>query len=148
MQPQDIKRLNDVVSSPDYTFIGAKKGAQKIIAYAKTFDDGTIIYFEEIVNSKNHPNSLVSKTFYKRKKPVTPDKFRNIVAGNRTDVSNGRIIAGSGGHPSNKTGNSPPATNSDMPHNTPSLSPDSPDESSEISEPSGGVYALLLFQLT
>jgi hypothetical protein len=146
LKPEDIKRINDIVTSPDYTFIGAKKGALNIIAYAKTFEDGTIIYFENIINSKNNPKSLVSKTMYKRKNPVTPDKFKNIVAGNRTDISKGKIVAGSGGHPSNKTENSPPATNSGMPHSLNSISSDSAEKS--IGGFNGPDSGELLFQLT
>jgi hypothetical protein len=130
LKPEDFERINDIVTYPDYTFIGAKKGALNVIAHAKTFGDGTFIYFENITDSKIQPKSLVSKTMYKRKNPVTPDKFKNIAAGNRTDISKGKIIAGSGGHPSNKTGNSPPATNSGMPHNLHQLSPDSAEKSS------------------
>jgi hypothetical protein len=129
LKPEDFEKVNAIIKNPDYTMVGVKKGDQDIIAYAKTFDDGTFIYIEEIVNSKKQPKSLVAKTLYNRNKRVDSVKFRNII-GNRTDVSNGKIIVGAGGNPSLKVETTPTATNSALPRNLDSLSPDSAEKSS------------------
>jgi hypothetical protein len=48
----DIERIPDIVKSPDCAVIGIKRHKETLIAYSRRFDDGTAIYYEEVLNSK------------------------------------------------------------------------------------------------
>jgi hypothetical protein len=74
-----------------------------LIAYAKKFEEGTILYFEEVLNSKKN-KALWSRTMFKKMGTVNADKFLKIVTTNaHTDVSNAKMVVGAGGHPDGET---------------------------------------------
>jgi hypothetical protein len=99
----DIDRIPDIVKSPDCAVIGIKRHEETLIAYSKRFEDGTAIYYEEILNSKKN-KALRSKTLYKKMGTVSIENFLKIVANNaHTDVSGVKVVVGAGGHPGGET---------------------------------------------
>jgi hypothetical protein len=95
----DIDRIPDIVKSPDCAIIGVKRHEETLIAYSKRFEDGTAIYYEEILDSKKN-KALRSKTLYKKKGTVSNETFLKIVANNaHTDVSGVKVVVGAGGRP-------------------------------------------------
>jgi hypothetical protein len=95
----DIERIPDIVKSPDCAVIGIKRHEEILIAYSRRFDDGTAIYYEEVLNSKKN-KALRSKTFYKKMGTVSSETFLKIVANNaHTDVSGVKVVVGAGGRP-------------------------------------------------
>jgi len=82
----DIDRLSDVINIPDYAVIGKNRNNEIFIAYSKRYGDGTVIYYEEVLNS-NKNKALRSKTIYKKMGTVSKDSFLKIVANNgRTEI--------------------------------------------------------------
>jgi hypothetical protein len=116
----DFEKLPEVVSKPDFAIVGAKRRSQNILAYARKFEDGTSVFFEEVLDTKKR-KALNGVTMYKRAGDLDEQKFKNIV-GNRkgTDMSNAKIVAGAGSHPSVKTNTEtrPAVANSVPPHNS------------------------------
>ncbi|MDR1654576.1 MAG: hypothetical protein LBR96_01160 [Treponema sp.] len=97
--PDDIERIPDIVKSPDCAVIGIKRHEEILIAYSRRFDDGTAIYYEEVLNSKKN-KALRSKTLYKKIGTVSSETFLKIVANNaHTDVSGVKVVVGAGGRP-------------------------------------------------
>jgi hypothetical protein len=96
--PADIDRIPEIVKNPDCAIIGIKRHGETLIAYSKRFNDGTVIYYEEILNSKKN-KALRSKTIYKKMGTVSGETFLKIVANNaRTDISAIKMV-GAGGNP-------------------------------------------------
>jgi hypothetical protein len=95
----DFGKIPEVIKVPNLTLIGGKRGARKIIAYAKKMSDNTTLYFEEVIEgSKNR--ALRSISFFKRIGDVDVKLFENIITGNgKTDISGAKIIAEPGGQP-------------------------------------------------
>jgi len=93
----DFKKISDLVKSPDYIIVGGKfkSGRSKgkhTLAYAKKFDDGTILYFEEVLDSVNN-KSLRGKTMWKRKAITDEQKFFNIFLNSKEiDASKAKSI--------------------------------------------------------
>jgi len=95
----DIDRLPNVIKTPDYAVIGKNRSNEIFIAYSKRFEDGTVIYYEEVLNS-NKNKTLRSKTIYKKMGTVSKDSFLKIVANNgRTEILVEKTVVGAGGHP-------------------------------------------------
>ena len=95
----DIELIPDIVKNPDCAIIGIKKHDETLIAYLKRSEVNTVIYYEEILNSKRN-KSLRSKTLYKKMGVVNNETFLKIVANNaHTDISGIKIAVGTGGHP-------------------------------------------------
>jgi hypothetical protein len=95
----DINRIPDIVKTPDYAIIGIRRHEETLIAYSKQFEDGTAIYYEEVLNSKKN-KALRSKTLYKKAGTVSGETLLKIVANNaHTDVSGVKMVVGAGGHP-------------------------------------------------
>ena len=95
----DTDRIPDIVKRPDAAIIGIKRHGETLIAYSKKFGDGTIIYYEEILNSKKN-KALRSKTIFKKMGTVSIETFLKIIANNaHTDVSNIKMVVGAGGNP-------------------------------------------------
>jgi hypothetical protein len=95
----DIDRIPDIVKNPDYTIIGVKRHEEILIVYSKRFEDGTAIYYEEVLNSKKN-KALRSKTLYKKMGTVSGETLLKIVANNaHTDVSGVKMVVGAGGQP-------------------------------------------------
>jgi hypothetical protein len=97
--PADIKRIPDIVKNPDCAIIGIKRNSETLVAYSKRYGDGTVIYYEEVLNS-NKNKALRSKTMYKKMGTVGSETFLRIVANNaHIDVSGVKTVVGAGGHP-------------------------------------------------
>ena len=95
----DFERIPDIVKHPDCTIINIKRNRGTLIAYSKRFEEGTIIYYEEVLDGKRN-KALRSKTIYKKKGTVKKDTFLKIVSNNaRTDVSQIKMVVGAGGNP-------------------------------------------------
>jgi hypothetical protein len=95
----DIERIPEIVKAPDCAIIGINRHSIPLIAYAKKFEDGTIFYFEEVLNSKKN-KALRSRTIFKKMGTVNADKFLKIVTTNaHTDVSGAKMVVGAGGRP-------------------------------------------------
>jgi len=94
----DFDKIPNIVKSPDCVIIGIKRKNEILIAYSKKFEEETIIYYEEILNS--HKNkALRSKTMYKKMGNVHNDTFLKIVENNaHTDITNIKVV-GAGGYP-------------------------------------------------
>jgi len=95
----DFERISDIVKNPDFAIINIKRNRGVLIAYSKKFEEGTVIYYEEILNSKRN-KALRSKTIYKKMGTVRSDTFLKIVSNNaHTDVSQIKMVVGAGGNP-------------------------------------------------
>jgi hypothetical protein len=90
--PVDTGRIPDIVKNPDITIIGINRYGIPLIAYSKKYEDGTILYLEEVLNSKRN-RGLRSKTIYKKMGVVTNENFLKIIGNNtKTDVSNMKMV--------------------------------------------------------
>jgi len=95
----DIDRIPDIVKSPDCAIINIKRNKETLIAYSKKFKDSTVIYYEEVLNSKRN-KALRSKTIYKKMGTVNNGTFLRIVSNNaHTDISKIKMVVGAGGNP-------------------------------------------------
>jgi hypothetical protein len=100
---QDIAAIPAIVQTPNFTVIGIKQNNELLIAYAKYFEGSTIIYLEEVLNSRKN-KALRSKTMYKKKGLVNQGVFLKILSNNaHTDVSGIKIVVGAGGKPGGET---------------------------------------------
>ena len=82
---------------PDYAIVGAKRNNRYIIIYAKKMNDGTTLYFEEVLSGRNN-HTLRGKTMYKRKDDIGKETALSVVTSRyKTDVSGAKIVAGAGG---------------------------------------------------
>jgi hypothetical protein len=83
----DFERIPNIVKTPDYAIIGAKRKEILLNAYAKVDDGATYLYFEEVLTSRRN-KSLRGKTFYKVTRPLSFDEvLKNITRNGKTDVS-------------------------------------------------------------
>jgi hypothetical protein len=95
----DFERIPDVVKNPDCAIINIKRNRGTLIAYSKKIEEGTIIYYEEVLDGKRN-KALRSKTIYKKKGTVKEDTFLKIVSNNaHTDMSQIKMVVGAGGNP-------------------------------------------------
>jgi hypothetical protein len=100
---QDIQSIPDIINSPDYTMIGAKRNDLYLVIYAKKMKDGTTLYFEEILTGRKN-RSLSSKTLYKKQGDIDENKFKTTITMNgKTDISNAKIVLGGGGQSPSET---------------------------------------------
>jgi hypothetical protein len=93
---EDIKKIPDIIYYPDLICIGIRKGNQDPdhIAYAKITNNSSDIYIERIFQGKKE---LRSTSRYKKLKPITKEKFKNILGMNKkTDISNAVVIEAKG----------------------------------------------------
>jgi hypothetical protein len=82
-----------------YTVIGIKRHGVRIIAYAKYFEDWTLIYLEEILNSRKN-KALRSTTMFKKKGLIHQETFIKILSNNaKTDMTGIKKVVGAGGNP-------------------------------------------------
>ena len=94
-----FERIPDIVKNPDCAIINIKRNRGVLIAYAKRFAEGTIIYYEEVLDGKRN-KALRSKTIYQKKGTVSNDTLLRIVSNNaHTDVSGIKMVVGAGGNP-------------------------------------------------
>jgi hypothetical protein len=99
----DIERILEIVKAPDCAVIGIKRHDETLIAYSKKFEDWTVIYYEEVLNSKKN-KALRSRTMFKKMGAVNADKFLKIVTANvHTDAASAKMVVGAGGRPGGET---------------------------------------------
>jgi len=95
----DFDRIPDVVKNPDCAILNIKRNQETLIAYSKKTEEGTIIYYEEILNGKKN-KTLRGKTIYKKMGAVKEDTFLKIISNNaHTDISQIKMVVGAGGNP-------------------------------------------------
>jgi hypothetical protein len=95
----DIGLIPEVIKDPNYTAIGIKRHGVTLIAYAKFFTDWTMIYLEEVLNSRKN-KALRSATMFKKKGKIGMETFIKILSNNaHTDVTGIKKVVGAGGNP-------------------------------------------------
>jgi hypothetical protein len=98
---EDIERIPAIIEKPDYAIFGAKRNEGDRIIYVKLLDNGTVLYFEEILTG-NKNKSLRGNTMYKTGKVLNEDELvANIGMNGKTDLSNIKIADMGGSHPTN-----------------------------------------------
>lgn len=91
VEQKDFDRIKDIIDSPDFIAFGVKREGEDRVIYAKSFDDGITLYFEEILDGKKN-KKLRGKTMFKRTDKVTGEKLKKILCSNRkNDVSEMKI---------------------------------------------------------
>ena len=92
----DIAKIPDIVKNPDYAVIGIRRCDEIIIAYAKRHEDGTTIYYEEILIGRKN-RALRSKTMFIKIGALSIDTFLKILSNNaRSDLSGVKTVVGAG----------------------------------------------------
>ena len=82
MTERDFVAIADIVSAPTFVALGVKRDRSERIIYVKETDDGTALYFEEVLGgSKN--KALRGKSLSKKNGVVTPEKLLRILQANR-----------------------------------------------------------------
>jgi len=95
----DFDLIPDIVKYPDCAIINIRRNRDILIAYSKRIGKDTVIYYEEVLNSKRN-KALRSKTIYKKLGTVKKDTFLKIVSNNaHTDISQIKVVVGAGGNP-------------------------------------------------
>jgi hypothetical protein len=95
----EMDKIPGIIKNPDCAIVGIKKYGQLFNAYLKCEANSSIIYYEEVLNSKK-TKSLRSKTMYIKRGSVDSDTFLKIVSNNaHTDISNVKMVVGAGGNP-------------------------------------------------
>jgi len=95
----DFNLIPDIVKTPDCAIINVKRNRDILIAYSKKIGMDTVMYYEEVLNSKRN-KALRSKTIYKKMGTVKKDVFLKIVSNNaHTDISQIKMVVGAGGNP-------------------------------------------------
>jgi hypothetical protein len=93
IQGDDFDRIPSIIKKPDYAIFGAKRNKESRIIYAKSFEEGTMLYFEEILTGKGN-KSLRGRTMYKTKKILDRDGvLANIQINRKTDLSEIKIAS-------------------------------------------------------
>jgi hypothetical protein len=101
----DFEEIPMIIEQPTYIVFGAKRNGEDRIIYAKNQQDGTTIYFEEILTGKSN-RSLRGNTMYKTKKILDKDSLiANITMNGKTDIAKA-IITGMDGGQAINTANS------------------------------------------
>ena len=95
----DIMLIPDIIKNPNCAIIGISKYGKIFNVYLSENSNGTVIYYEEVLNSKKN-KSLRGKTMYKKMGKMSNETFVKIVSNNsNTDMSGAKIMVGAGGHP-------------------------------------------------
>jgi hypothetical protein len=98
IRDDDFQRIPDIIEKPDYIIFGAKRNNGDRIIYAKSLEDGTMLYFEEILTGKGN-RSLRGNTMYKTKKILNKEGvIANIGMNRKTDLSKIKITGMDGSH--------------------------------------------------
>jgi hypothetical protein len=96
LKESDFGNIPEIVKKPDIAIVGAKRKNENMVIYAKEMQDGTTLYFEEILSGKK---TLRGKTMYKRMGGIDKEKLLNIITNReKTDVLNAKVIVGAGGY--------------------------------------------------
>lgn len=118
IEKADFNKISDIIDTPDFIAFGVKRDSEDRVIYAKTFDDKTTLYFEEVLTGKKN-KKLRGKTMFKRNDNVTSEKLKTLLGSNKkndisnmkiacsevTDSSIGRSNNGVGGQIQHQTGN-------------------------------------------
>jgi hypothetical protein len=89
----DFDRIPSIIKNPDYAVFGAKRNKEDRIIYAKNLEDGTMLYFEEVLTGKSN-KSLRGRTMYKTKKTLNFNGIlANIQMNRKTDLSEIKIAS-------------------------------------------------------
>jgi hypothetical protein len=98
---EDFEKIPSLIEHPDYAIFGAKRNSDDRIIYIKYAENGTMLYFEEILTGKGN-KSLRGNTMYKTAKILDKDGIlANINMNGKTDLSKIKITGMDGGQPIN-----------------------------------------------
>jgi hypothetical protein len=99
LKESDFGNIPEIVKKPDLAIVGAKRKNKDMVVYAKKMQDGTTLYFEEVLDGRKN-KTLRSKTMFKRKDGLDREKLINVVTNKeKTDISKAKIVLGSGSQP-------------------------------------------------
>ncbi|GHU10505.1 hypothetical protein FACS1894151_09920 [Spirochaetia bacterium] len=88
---EDFENIPSIIDRPDYAIFGAKRNNEDRIIYVKSIDNGTMLYFEEILTGEKN-KSLRGRTMYKTRKILDRDGvLANIQMNRKTDLSKIKI---------------------------------------------------------
>jgi hypothetical protein len=83
----DFDRIPSMIKKPDYAIFGAKRHNEDRVIYVKHLENGTMLYFEEVLTGKGN-KSLRGRTMYKVKKILDLNGvLANIQMNRKTDLS-------------------------------------------------------------
>jgi hypothetical protein len=98
VQDEDFQKIPAIIERADYIIFGAKRNNGDRIIYAKNLENGTMLYFEEILDGKGN-KSLRGNTMYKTKKILNKEAvIANIGMNRKTDLSKIKITGMDGSH--------------------------------------------------
>jgi len=99
---EDFLRIPDVIRSPDFAIIGARRRGGDFMIYAKEMEDGTTLYLEEVLSGRNN-RTLRGKTMYKFAGIPDVETMVSIITNrDKTDISKAKMIVGTGSQPGDK----------------------------------------------
>jgi hypothetical protein len=91
IKDEDFEQIPEIIEHPDFVIFGAKRNNEDRIIYVKHIENGTMLYFEEILRGKSN-RSLRGRTLYKTKKNLDESEALIHISMNRkTDVSKTKI---------------------------------------------------------
>ena len=91
IEKSDFAKIKDIINAPDFVAFGVKRDNEDRVIYAKTFDDKTTLYFEEVLTGKKN-KKLRGKTMFKRNDKVTGERLKTLLGSNRkNDISKMKI---------------------------------------------------------
>ena len=89
---QDFFQIANIVSEPTFVVFGVKRDGQDRIIYIKDMQDGTALYFEEILTG-GKTKTLRGKSLSKQKNKISVEKIRRILQANKRNDISKMIIA-------------------------------------------------------
>lgn len=92
VEQKDFEKIPEIINEPDFVTFGVKRDGEDRVIYAKTFDDNTTIYFEEILAGKKN-KKLRGKTMFKRADKVDSKKLKKLLDSNRKNDTSKMKIA-------------------------------------------------------
>jgi hypothetical protein len=98
IQDDDFQKIPAIIEKPDHIILGAKRNNEDRIIYVKILEDGTMLYFEEVLTGKSN-KSLRGNTLYKTKKILDiKGVIANIGMNGKTDLSKIKITGMDGSY--------------------------------------------------
>ena len=89
---EDFSYIADIVSEPTFVLFGVKRDGQDRIIYVKDLDDGSALYFEEILSGAKN-KCLRGKSLSRQKNRITVERLKTILEANRRNDISKMIIA-------------------------------------------------------
>ncbi|MDR2759270.1 MAG: hypothetical protein LBB78_07815 [Spirochaetaceae bacterium] len=104
----DIGLILGIIKDPDYAVIGLKRHGVTLIAYAKMYTGWTLIYIDEVLNSRKN-KTLRSTTMFKKMGKISMEAFIKILSNNaHTDMRGIKKVVETGGKTGGERDGRPP----------------------------------------